>query len=446
MPDGIPMEYRKRCRLKTAADMKKWLKQFSSEDWVIVFAGAIILVLACIFPDWMPEMQKALASAEDWLSAGYMFLFVYVLTIVTSAVLGRPLKMVFPSLLVIFGLTVCAQLIANIPAVKELGFESVFFAVILGLIISNLFRVPDWLKAAVQSEFYIKIGIICLGSTILIGEVMKSGAYGLAQSLIVVFSVWYFSFWVARKMKVDPEMGTMLSSAVSICGVSAAIATCGVIHGDNRKLSYVVSLVLIVAVPMMYLLPWVANLIGLGPEVAGAWIGGTIDTTGAVGAAGSMVKDVTGADPDAATTAANTAIIVKSSQNVLLGLAAFIISLMWTRQGKNVEEKPSARVIWDRFPKFVVGFILASLVFSLIAFFDPDIIKEAKNVTKGFQNTLFSIAFVCIGLETRFKEIFGKENRKPLYTFLIAQTFNIIVTLLVAYVIFGLVKPWISSL
>ena len=404
------------------------------------------MALACIFPHWMPEMPKTLASASDWLSAGYMFLFVYVLTVVTSAVLGRPLKMIFPSLLVIFGLTVCAQLIANIPAVRELGFESVFFAVILGLIISNLFKVPDWLKSAVQSEFYIKIGIICLGSTILIGEVMKSGAYGLAQSLIVVFSVWYFSFWVARKMKVDPEMGTMLSSAVSICGVSAAIATCGVIHGDNRKLSYVVSLVLIVAVPMMYLLPWIANLIGLGPEVAGAWIGGTIDTTGAVGAAGSMVRDVSGADPDAATTAANTAIIVKSSQNVLLGLAAFIISLMWTRQGKNLEERPSAKVIWDRFPKFVVGFILASLVFSLIAFFDPDMVKEVKGVTKGFQNTLFSIAFVCIGLETRFKEIFGKENRKPLYTFLIAQTFNIIVTLVVAYVIFGLVKPWISSL
>ena len=159
-----------------------------------------------------------------------------------------------------------------------------------------------------------------------------------------------------------------------------------------------------------------------------------------------MVRDASGADPDAATTAANTAIIVKSSQNVLLGLAAFIISLMWTRQGKNAEERPSARVIWDRFPKFVVGFILASLAFSLIAFFDPDMVKEVKGVTKGFQNTLFSIAFVCIGLETRFKEIFGKENRKPLYTFLIAQTFNIIVTLVVACVIFGLVKPWISSL
>lgn len=426
--------------------MKKWLEQFSSEDWIIVFAGAVILTLACIFPAWMPSMPSSLDTASDWLSAGYMFLFVLVLTLVTSAVLGRPLKWIFPSLLVIFALTLCAQLIASIPAVKEYGFESVFFAVILGLVISNFFKVPEWLKSAVQSEFYIKIGIICLGSTILIGEVMKSGTYGLAQSLIVVFSVWYFSFWVAKKMNVDPEMGTMLSSAVSICGVSAAIATCGVIHGDNRKLSYVVSLVLIVAVPMMYLLPWVANLIGLSPEVAGAWIGGTIDTTGAVGAAGSMVKDVTGTNPDAATAAANTAIIVKSSQNVLLGVAAFIISLMWTRQGRSQEGKPSARMIWDRFPKFVVGFILASLVFSLLAVFDKDMVSEVKGVTKGFQNTLFSIAFVCIGLETRFKDIFGKENRKPLYTFLIAQTFNIVVTLVVAYVVFGLIKPWISSL
>ena len=422
------------------------LKKFLTEDWVIVFAGAVILALAAVFPQSMPVMPKTLTSVSDLLSAGYMFLFVLVLTYLTSAALKKPLKGIFVSLLLVFVLTLAAQLIAAIPVVKEYGFEPVFFAVILGLLISNTVTLPDWLKSAIQSEFYIKIGIICLGSTILFSEVMKSGVYGLAQSVVVVFTVWYFAFWIGGKMNVDPKMRTMLASAVSICGVSAAIATCGVIRGDNKRLSYIVSLVLIVAVPMMYLLPWIANLIGLGPEVAGAWIGGTIDTTGAVGAAGSMVRDASGADPDAATTAANTAIIVKSSQNVLLGLAAFIISLMWTRQGKNLEERPSARVIWDRFPKFVVGFILASLAFSLIAFFDPDMVKEVKGVTKGFQNTLFSIAFVCIGLETRFKEIFGKENRKPLYTFLIAQTFNIIVTLVVACVIFGLVKPWISSL
>ena len=408
--------------------MKKWLRQFSSEDWIIVFAGALILLLAGFFPEWMPVMPKTLDSLSDWLSVGYMFLFVLILTYATSAVLGRPLKWIFPSLTVIFALTLLSQFIASIPIVKEYGFESVFFAVILGLLLSNCFKLPEWLKSAVQSEFYIKIGIICLGSTILFGEVMKSGVYGLAQSLIVVFTVWYMAYWIGKKMKIDPEMGTMLASAVSICGVSAAIATCGVIKGDNKKLSYVVSLVLIIAIPMMYLLPWLANLMGLPQEVTGAWLGGTIDTTGAVAASGTLVGE----------TAEKTAIIVKSSQNVLLGIAAFIISIMWSYQGKGNMEKPTAGVIWDRFPKFVVGFILASLVFSLL---EPETAKTVGTVTKGFQNTLFSIAFVCIGLETRFKDIFGKENRKPLKVFLLAQTFNIIITLIVAYVIFGILKP-----
>ena len=412
--------------------MKKWLRQFTSEDWIIVFAGAVILALAIAFPTVMPEMPKTLATSGDWLSALYMFLFVLVLTYVTSAALKRPLKGIFLSLLVIFLLTLGAQLIASIPAVKKLGFEPVFFAVILGLIVSNVFRVPKWLRPAIQSEFYIKIGIICLGSTILFKEVLESGAYGLAQSLIVVFSVWYFAFWVGKKMRVDPEMRTMLSSAVSICGVSAAIATCGVIKGDNRKLSYVISLVLIIAIPMMYLLPWLAGLMGLNEDVAGAWLGGTIDTTGAVAASGTLIGE----------TAAKTAVIVKSSQNVLLGVAAFIISLMWSYRGTEHVERPTFGVIWDRFPKFVVGFIIASLVFSFCM--DETTSKAAGVVTKGFQNTLFSIAFVCIGLETRFKEIFGKENRRPLYVFLIAQTFNIIVTLAVAYLMFGIIKPWLS--
>ena len=246
----------------------------------------------------------------------------------------------------------------------------------------------------------------------------------------MVFTVWYFCFWVGKKMHVDPEMGTMLSSAVSICGVSAAIATCGVIKGDNKKLSYVVSLVLIVAIPMMYLLPWIAELMNLPPEVAGAWIGGTIDTTGAVAAAGSLIEDPA---------AEQTAIIVKSSQNVLLGLAAFFISMMWTYQGTNKDTKPSLSLIWDRFPKFVVGMVLASIVFSFLL--SPEMAKSVGKVTKGFQNTLFSIAFVCIGLETRLKDIFGKENRVPLKVFLTAQTFNIFVTLVISYIVFGVIKP-----
>ena len=241
-------------------------------------------------------------------------------------------------------------------------------------------------------------------------------------------------------MKVDDEMATMLSSSVSICGVSAAIATCGVIKGDNKKLSYIISLVLVCAVPMMYVMPWLAKLVlpallgdpKVVEEVAGAWMGGTIDTTGAVVASGALLGE----------TAEQTAVIVKSSQNVLLGLAAFVISLYWSYRGREGQEKPSAGVIWDRFPKFVVGFVAVSLLFSL--FFDggagtPDAV--VRGTAKNFSNTLFSIAFVCIGLETRFSEIFSKENRNALWAFLSAQTFNIVVTFIVAFLLFGVLKP-----
>ena len=412
--------------------MKKLLATLKNEDWVIVYAGAIILLLAVLFPEAMPSMPKKLADSASWIKAATMFVSILGLTYLCQAVLRRPLKGIFCSLLVIFALSLGAQVVANIPIIKEWGLESVFFSVIFGLIVSNIFRVPDWLKPAIQSEFYIKIGIVCLGSTILFGEVLKSGVFGLAQALIVVFCVWFFAYRISRKMGVDDEMSTMLASSVSICGVSAAIATAGVIKGDNKKLSYIISLVLVCAIPMMYLMPWIANLIGLSEEVAGAWLGGTIDTTGAVAASGTMLGEA----------AAQTAIIVKSSQNVLLGIAAFIISLMWTYKGEVHEEKPTLGVIWDRFPKFVVGFILASLVFSFLL--DVDCAKSVGKITKGFTNTLFSIAFVCVGLETRFADIFSKENRRPMWAFLTAQGFNIVVTLIVAWVLFGIIKPLLA--
>lgn len=417
--------------------MKNWLRQFVTEDWIIVFAGAVILALSLLFPGYMPGMPKSFSDLASVWQAAELYLFLLVIIAGCHLLLGRPVKQLVLPLLAVFVLTVLSAVIADIGVIKEFGFESVFFAVIIGLCISNLWRVPAWLQPAIQSEFYIKIGIVCLGSTILFDSVLSSGFYGLAQALIVVLSVWYFAFWISKRMGVDRGMSVMLSSAVSICGVSAAIATAGVIKGDNKKLSYIISLVLVCAVPMMYLMPWLANLLGLGQEVAGAWLGGTIDTTGAVAASGTMLGEK----------AAETAIIVKSSQNVLLGLAAFVISIYWTaRGGDNAAKqrrKPTLGVIWERFPKFVVGFVLASLVFSFC--FDADTARIAGKATKGLSNVLFSVAFVCIGLETRFREIFSRENRKPLAAFLTAQTFNIFVTLAVAWVLFGVVKPWFEA-
>lgn len=113
--------------------MKSWLKQFTTEDWIIVFLGAVVLALACIFPAAMPSMPKKLLSSADWINAVYMFGFVLLLTYVTLAALRKPLKGTFVSLLFIFAITLLAQLTANISVIKTWGFESVFFAVIYGL-------------------------------------------------------------------------------------------------------------------------------------------------------------------------------------------------------------------------------------------------------------------------------------------------------------------------
>jgi len=223
-------------------------------------------------------------------------------------------------------------------------------------------------------------------------------------------------------------MAMMLSSAVSICGVSAAIATSGAIKGDPKKLSYVVSLVLITAIPMMIFMPYLAAWMDLSQEVTGAWLGGSIDTTGAVVASGSLVGEE----------ALKISTIVKFSQNVLLGIAAFAISIYWTyshSKSATHAEKPTLKVIWQRFPKFVIGFIFASLLFSFVI--NPDQVNSVKGELKSIQGLWFALAFTSIGLETNFKELFIHNNKKPLYAFLIAQTFNIVLTLLIAKLLFG---------
>jgi len=420
---------------------KNSISNILNEEWLIVFIGFFILALIVLFPSNMPKMLdvSTLSTAKGWIDTGYIFAFLMVVIYGSALLLKKSVKGIFLSFLVIFTLTLLSQLIASIPFCKKYGLESVLFAVLFGLVISNLLKVPNWLKPAIQSEFYIKIGIVCLGATVLFGSIMKSGAYGLAQAIIVVLSVWYFAFWISRKkFGVDDEMSTMLASSVSICGVSAAIATCGTIKGDEKKLSYVISLVMVIAIPMLYIMPllakWILPLFFPDPvvaaEVGGAWMGGTIDTTAAVAASGSLLGEA----------AEETAVIVKASQNVLIGVAAFFISLYWTfKGGKKRTERVSGRVIWDRFPKFVVGMVLASLIFSL--FFNTG---SYSGSAKSFQGIFFSIAFVCIGLETRFKEIFSKENNQSLKAFLTAQTFNIIVTLVAAALLFGVLKPMLS--
>jgi len=343
---------------------------------------------------------------------------------------GESIKKYFPGFLVVCLLAFLTQFLSSYSVFKNLGLETVFFSLIIGLLIGNLFRIPFWLRAGVQTELFVKIGLVLLGATILFKDIMTAGPFGLIQAVIVVTVVWYFAFWISRKLKVDDEFSTMLASAVSICGVSAAIATAGAINGDKKKLSFIISLVLIIAIPMMIFMPVIAKWMGLSEEVTGAWLGGTIDTTGAVVAAGTISGEV----------GLKYATIVKFSQNVLLGLAAFGISVFWAyrKKGASGGQHVPVRIIWDRFPKFVLGFILASLVFSFLL--SPEAAQTSGKVIKSFSTFWFNLAFISIGLETRFSDLKVKEYKRPFYSFLIAQTFNILFTLVVSLLLFQIIS------
>jgi uncharacterized membrane protein YadS len=102
---------------------------------------------------------------------------------------------------------------------------------------------------------------------------------------------------------------------------------------------------------------------------------------------------------------------------------------------KPKKDKPTLKVIWERFPKFVVGFVFVSLMFSFVI--SPETNAGIKDSLKSLQGLWFALAFTSIGLETNFKDLFKQDNKKPLYAFLIAQTFNIIVTLVLAIALFG---------
>lgn len=356
------------------------------------------------------------------------FLYVGIIATLGVFLTGRPLKSFLVSFPVVYIVTLAALIIEGNGFIKGLNLEAVIFSLSIGLLISNFFTLPEWFRSALSTELFVKVGLVLLGTRIIFSDILESGTLGLIQATIVVLVVWYFAYWLCRKFKLDDELTMMISSAVSICGVSAAIATAGAIKGDNKKLSYVISLVLIIAIPMMIFMPMIANYFNFSQEVTGAWLGGSIDTTGAVVASGSLVGD----------TALKVSTIVKFSQNVMLGIAAFAISVYWTYTGKGDQVaggKPTLGVIWDRFPKFVLGFVVASLVFSFAI--SPVVVDSVNGSIKNIQTIWFVLAFTSIGLETRFSDLFNTNSKRPLYAFVIAQTFNVIVTLIVAYLLFS---------
>ena len=222
----------------------------------------------------------------------------------------------------VFLLATLAYMLAGQEVIKHYNLEYALWALLIGLLISNTIGTPDYLRTAACTEFYIKTGLVLLGAEVLFPRLLALGVPGICVAWIVTPVVLITTFWFGQRiLKIEsPTLNMVISADMSVCGVSAAIASAAACKAKREELSLAIGMSLSFTVVMMVVMPAVIRMMGLGEIVGGAWMGGTIDATGAVAAAGAMLGD----------RALQVAATVKMIQNILIGFVAFGIAVYWT--------------------------------------------------------------------------------------------------------------------
>jgi len=427
---------------------------WKKEDWLACWIGFIIIAIGCIsvicggfdftalkFSTWYlwegkgtfaESMGKQLNIDFVWKLLRTFFVL-GVLFMLGAKMMGKSLKKYVPAFI---GLFVIALTVRWISAEFTLNryLEWAFWALLIGLLISNTIGTPEWLKPAVMTEFYIKTGLVIMGFSVLFSNIAKFGLYGLGIAWIVTPIVIIFMWWFGTKvMKIDNKpLVITLASATSVCGTSAAIATGAAARAKKSDLSMAVSVSIIFTILMMVFEPMIIKACGMNQLMGGALIGGTVDSTGAVVVAGTALGEE----------AQKAAVLVKSIQNILIGFIAFFVAIFFaTKVDKNPSERIGAKEIWYRFPKFIIGFFVASLVASFIIqpmfnTMDFNAVGAINKVLDQYKNWAFVLAFTSIGLDTNFKEIAKQmHGGKVLWLYVIGQTFNIALTLFAVWIL-----------
>ena len=399
---------------------------------------------------------KSKTKVNPYNQIGYLIglgIFFAIFFGIGMAAMGTPFGKFLKGFWFVFLLAVLTYIAANQATMKQYGIGYAAWAILFGLIISNTVGTPKWAMPAVQTEYYIKTGLVLLGAKILFEKIIVIGTAGIFVAWVVTPTVWMVTYWFGQKIVKMPSkrLNATICSDMSVCGVSAAIATAAACKAKKEELTLAVGLSLIFTSIMMIVMPIVIK--GFFPVdkqliLGGAWMGGTIDATGAVAAAGAFLGEK----------ALYVAATIKMIQNVLIGVIAFFVALYFTTRVEAAETgvKVGPMEIWFRFPKFVLGFIAASIIFSAFysmfsaqqsglgtSMIDQGTIKGMSDLFRGW---FFCLSFVSIGLATNFREL-GEHFRggKPLILYVFGQSFNLILTLTVAYIMFYIVFPELTA-
>ena len=423
---------------------------WKKEDWLAVWIGFIVIAAACVsiltqafdfsavkFGTWHlwenVEEKKVLADQLNgafWTKTLRTFLVLGILFTIGIKLAGERIGKFIPAFIVLFIISMIVRMVSAEFTLNRY-LEWAFWALLIGLLVSNTIGIPEWLKPAIKTEFYIKTGLVIMGFSVLFSNIAKFGLYGLGIAWIVTPIVIIFMWWFGTKvlkMK-NKALVITLSSATSVCGTSAAIATGAAAKAKKEDLSLAISISIIFTILMMVFEPMIIRACGMNQLMGGALIGGTVDSTGAVVLAGNALGEE----------AEQTAVLVKSIQNILIGFIAFFVAVFFaTKVDKEEGTKVGAGEIWTRFPKFILGFFVASLVASFVIqpltkgmeFNGLSAVKAINNVLDQYKNWAFVLAFTSIGLDTNFKSLFKQmQGGKVLWLYIVGQLFNIALTL-----------------
>ena len=426
------------------------------EDWLSVWIGAIIIFIGCVavltgwfdfsalsFKTWtvgevlsdkdaakVVPLIEQFGSWSFWGKCIRTFLILGTLFGAGVKLQGEKIRNFVPAFLALFLIAVVVRMVSAEFTLKRY-LEWAFWALIIGLFIANTVGVPKWLKPAIRTEFYIKTGLVVFGFSVLFSNIAKFGLYGLGIAWGVTPVVILFMWWFGRRVLriTNKPLLITLSAATSVCGTSAAIATGAASGARKEDLSVTISISIIFTILMMIFEPMIIEWTGMGQIMGGALIGGTVDSTGAVVLAGSALG------PEAEQVAS----LVKMIQNILIGFIAFFVAIFFARKvDKTGKSQVGPAEIWHRFPKFILGFMLASVAASVI--FVPavgaDQTGAINKVLGQYKDWAFVLAFTSIGLDTNFKQIIkSMQGGKVLWLYVVGQTFNIILTFAVVWLL-----------
>jgi uncharacterized integral membrane protein (TIGR00698 family) len=439
-----------------------WGDLFRKEDWWAIWIGlALIGVAVVLFASgssikWLavaPQKWSHLSDVTQQLKAhavqyGALFVLWAAAFGLGAAALGIQITRFLPAFLLVYLAAGAIYFLGLWDQAAHYNLEPPLVALGLGLLISNTVGVPRWLDPGLRVEFYIKTGIVLLGAGLPMTLIAWAGPVAIVQAAIVSLVTFGTIYVAAVRLGLDRRLAATLGTGGAVCGVSGAIAVGGAVGAKKQDVSVAISLVVVWAIIMIFFLPLVARALGLSTGVAGAWIG-TSEFADAAGLAaaqtyGGYAGNVAGiaGSPDAAVSAFTLMKVI--GRDVWIGVWAFVLSLIattrWEKTG--VQSKSSVAEIWNRFPKFVLGFLVASAILTLVtrgfdyAAYKKEVLPALVAPLQAFRTWAFTFAFLSIGLTTRLRE-FAAIGARPFYAFSIGVIVNVIVGFVLSTQVFA---------